>query len=69
MTRYPQTGDFITNVSARQGEVGQNLSPLRSRSSLFVEPMVLGAIMAYGRFPEMELVHISSSWASKDDGR
>ena len=22
MTRYPQTGDFITNVSARRGEVG-----------------------------------------------
>ena len=36
MTRYPQTGDFITNVSARRGEVGgQVLWPsqveLRSR--------------------------------------
>jgi hypothetical protein len=29
--RYPQTGDFITNVSARRGEVKKNGSRLRDR--------------------------------------
>jgi hypothetical protein len=47
VTRYPQTGDFITNVSARQGEVGRNLSRMRPKSRLFLEPAVSGAFMAY----------------------
>jgi hypothetical protein len=51
-TRYPQTGDFITNVSARQGDVRLILSRMRPKSRLFVDSVGSDAVMAYGKFPK-----------------
>jgi hypothetical protein len=34
VTRYPQTGDFITNVSARRGEEGGQLQTILLTASV-----------------------------------